>query len=124
MVNVFTQLATIGRWYYVVASSLVVAILILAIFLSFKKTSTQTHRQFKGLITTALWTCLALLFLVLFSSWQRLPTVGTPAVFWIVTGVMVIWLMAIGAWRLTVFQKRLKEEQQLSTYSAYLPKQK
>lgn len=120
-----TNLLSPGKTFYLVGglASLLVAVTIFAVS-HYWRFSGHTRRQLKGLILTACWSCFSLMVLILFSSWQGLAGLGSPKFFWLVMLGLVLWLVGISIYRLTIFHRRLQEEQRAAVYSSYLPKKK
>lgn len=72
-------------------------------------------------IMMAVWTCIGLEALVLFSIWQGLPVVGTRFNALVVGVMLLIWLGGLAAYRLTFGRRQLVAYRRKHIYQNYLP---
>jgi len=119
-----TVLLSPSKVFYILGGVILFTVAVIILSVSRWSITSEAHRRLKGMVLTALWTCFGLMILVLFSTWQGLPSVGSPVAFWLVVGALALWSVGIVLYRLTAFRRQLRLEQQSLAYARYLPKQK
>lgn len=72
-------------------------------------------------ILTAIWTCVGLEIIVLFSIWQSLPVVGQRLNAILVGVIFLIWTTSLIIYRLTIGRQQIIASRRKQLYQDYLP---